>query len=384
MTALDIAERQVLIDYFDDPNFHWHGRILLVALPSSGKWIAASPDLEIEVLDLSSHRILPLVRSGPIPARVHGNVYFFDPLTAEQLQGLRAEAAALAQVLGAVDDKSGTLGDSVVLFADPGRPDFGQEVGGELLVDGTCIVRGSCALIDVNGVWVLAQRVRRADATSWKADKLHGPGRDVRLAPEHLDAGGAHFVNVNDAISHLRDITLPDWPFEGPKAVKELVVSIRAVGGDVFLYHDTWVRRAGVSPDSPFVFFHRALVSVLYHLISFDQLDVYQVAGAELVARYVVFVERSVLRNPKAPDAAGLGVVIQSQLDGLGQSMNGGAFLKFVAEAQKTEAFTLKQQRLFAEEVKGSGGGGGGGGGGANPKTGPKPKAPPGSRGGQP
>ena len=38
-----------------------------------------------------------------------------------------------------------------------------------------------------------------------------------------------------------------------------------------------------------------------------------------------------------------------SRLDATGGVLTGG-FAKFVAEEQKSEAFTLKQQRLYAEE----------------------------------
>ena len=38
-----------------------------------------------------------------------------------------------------------------------------------------------------------------------------------------------------------------------------------------------------------------------------------------------------------------------SQLDATGGVLT-GSFAKFVAEEQKSEAFTLKQQRLYAEE----------------------------------
>lgn len=42
--------------------------------------------------------------------------------------------------------------------------------------------------------------------------------------------------------------------------------------------------------------------------------------------------------------------MVASRLDS-GGSILGGEFAKWTAEEQKTEAFTMKQQRLYSEEV---------------------------------
>ena len=54
-------------------------------------------------------------------------------------------------------------------------------------------------------------------------------------------------------------------------------------------------------------------------------------------------------KNPKNPDFRGLNVAIQSRLDRATYSET-GEFSKYIAEEQKVEAFTMKQQRLYAEE----------------------------------
>ena len=51
--------------------FYWHGRLLLV--PSGlddGRWIAARPDLDIEIVDTTEHYVYPLVRDQEIPADI--------------------------------------------------------------------------------------------------------------------------------------------------------------------------------------------------------------------------------------------------------------------------------------------------------------------------
>ena len=53
--------------------------------------------------------------------------------------------------------------------------------------------------------------------------------------------------------------------------------------------------------------------------------------------------------EPEEPDFQGLTVMTASRLGATG-GVFAGNFAKFVAEEQKSEAFTLKQQRLYAEE----------------------------------
>ena len=140
-----------------------------------------------------------------------------------------------------------------------------------------------------------------------------------------------------------------DWPFRGPSAVYELLVSVRAVSDDFGQFHEHWLRTAGLGGETPSAIKHRELLSVLMHMVCFDQLNVSQLAGAEACARYILQIHAAVRRNPKAPDFRGLGMMTMSRLDCSG-GVPTGDFAKFVAEEQKSEAFTLKQQRLYAEE----------------------------------
>jgi hypothetical protein len=68
-----------------------------------------------------------------------------------------------------------------------------------------------------------------------------------------------------------------------------------------------------------------------------------------MIARLCLQIHQAVRRSPKNPDFKGTGVITATRLDSTGGVWTGD-FARYVAEEQKTEAFTLKQQRLFAEE----------------------------------
>lgn len=54
--TLDVSDPQILLHFPLDPNgFTEHHRLLLCRL-GPGRWVAASPDYELEVLDLNNPR----------------------------------------------------------------------------------------------------------------------------------------------------------------------------------------------------------------------------------------------------------------------------------------------------------------------------------------
>lgn len=126
--SLDVAEKQVAIDYFDDAVFQWHALLLMINC-GQAKWIWVTPDLEVQYGDLMQHRVVAIVRSSPYPARLQGILYALDPLGAEALLELRREAAALAEALGI--DTSALKDRPPVprwVIADPAHEHFGQEL----------------------------------------------------------------------------------------------------------------------------------------------------------------------------------------------------------------------------------------------------------------
>ena len=129
----------------------------------------------------------------------------------------------------------------------------------------------------------------------------------------------------------------------------ELLVSVLAVSDDFGQFHEHFCRTAGLGPETPTAIKHRELLSVLMHMVCFDQLNVTQLVGAEACARYILQVHAAVRRNPKNPDFRGLSMMTMSRLDCSGGVLT-GEFAKYVAEEQKSEAFTMKQQRLSQEE----------------------------------
>ena len=104
MPALDIAVRQILVDYFDDDSdAAFHHRLLMIPPgEEDGVWIAVAPDHEAVVLDLSKfERVAPLARGADSPERCEQyGVYSFDPFEDGEWDECLRECRELAYVMG--------------------------------------------------------------------------------------------------------------------------------------------------------------------------------------------------------------------------------------------------------------------------------------------
>ena len=364
--ALDISEAQVCIEFPDDPNYSWHHRVLLSKL-DGGRWVVLTPDGDVEVSDLSAHRVVPLTRGKAVPARVAGDVYLLGVLSDDDLRAATAEATALAGILGAsVGVPVGVRADW--LFSDPAHENWGLNVPAALLsAAGQTVLRGSVGLVQEEpadpSTWTTMERILPADTETWKDEKRSGPGRDPRVLPLRRDAQSHRYSTLRQAMLEMTMTSSSssstvstaskmgsDWIFRGPSAVSELLRGVRAAGEDLSGYHEYYCRAAGLEPANAVAIKHRDLLSVLHHMVTFDQLDAPHLASAELCARLVLQCQAAVKKSPKQPDFRGLQMMTMSDLDASGGVLTGD-FARFVAEEQKSEAFTLKQQRLYADET---------------------------------
>ena len=106
---------------------------------------------------------------------------------------------------------------------------------------------------------------------------------------------------------------------------------------------------SGVAPPSNAWHELKNLFAILRHQIEYDQVEVTNLAAAELVARRVVQIQKAIRRSPKHPDFTGLDQLMASQLDETGGVVT-SKFDEWVAQEQKTQAIIMKNTRLLQEE----------------------------------
>ena len=367
--SLDVEERQILVRYEGDA-IPWRHRVLLVQIDGA-KWIWGTPDLEVQSSDLAGLTIRALARASPFPNDC-APVYAFDnPIDGRDLNALRAEAGRLAAVLGvSVGVAAKTVMDAEWLFADYAVDLFGTAVSETILGDqGKCIVKSSKGIAEVDGEWQFIEHVATADKEQWMREKRLGPGRDPRVAEPPDIEDEAQIVLLKDQVKRYKDITRTEWPFEGPKAVIGLLKGVASSGRELMVYPLHYIKNSGVNPKGALAIEMTIIFTVFHLLVTYDGLNPWNLASAEMLARRVLMAQRAIKRNPAAPDFDGLDLYIANSYDSSGGVIT-VEFDEFIAELQKADATIMKQSRQLREEqaadakrkkeedAKGGGGGG--------------------------
>ena len=178
-------------------------------------------------------------------------------------------------------------------------------------------------------------------------------GLDDRVTGDERDeVSGKRVATFRDTMPYQTESKLPPFAVPGKRVVLELLQALQSNGMEWLSHHMDFVHKSGLSPLSGACRSHRRISEALQAMQQTDQLNLPSLAGTEILCRYLVQIETAVARNPKMPDFADLDAVT-------GASVNqaGGLVLpeysKYVADVQRDEAYTLKQRRLWAEEVTG-------------------------------
>lgn len=342
--TLDVSEPQVLAYYGADPHVRWHHRLLLVRV-SPGRWVASSPDFDLEILDLNTQRHRILSRRSPLPQDVINDVYIFDPISKRDLEKLKREAKTMALVLG--DGEVTGEEERAWIFSDPSSEHLGKLVGHDKLQ--SAVTLGDRGLIEHEGKIEGISEVSVAEVGSI-VEQIKGTQGDLRVLGLHVGADKKRLLLFKDAFPLFKESTFSDWVFTGPRAVKEFLGSIYESGTDLGGYHLQWVKNSNVNPHSSVCHEHRNLMESLRLAVTRDQLDVTCLMSMELLVRRVILLEVAVSRNANSPDFSGLEVLMENPLS------EGGAAVtrqldEWVTSRLKEQAKIAKNARLFREEA---------------------------------
>ena len=350
--TLDIEERQVLLQMDDD---EWHLHILHVRVDGS-KWVTSGADGEVALDDMSEHFVVPLSRNAAFPAE--GRPFCIpDAYDANALRALRSRAIALAEIHGWKPPTAGAAqGGDRWYYADTAISKFGEEIPAHIVGDGANVrIEGSAGLFLVDledgnpARYVFGERVLQADVDDWLAAKLSGAGRDERLLPS--DPGrGTHVSLLRSVIKDSDSSAVPDKEFfEGPSALGEVVKSVDRSGLEFVGWGLAYLKSSGLGEKAGLAVEFMVHVYTLFYLWCVDLLDGRRLACAEHVARRLLMIQKAVRRCPRQPDFDGLSIYGKHMVDSTG-AVVATTFDKFVAESQRNDAQTMKQDRLNREE----------------------------------
>ena len=161
---------------------------------------------------------------------MRGQIYHPGILDQSDIGNAIRECYQRADLLSA--PKAGGTGQSLAdyRYGDPAYEKFSEIVPRAMMRDPAGFVsRGATALArcadeDGDHFWTSADRVMPKDFDSCLEEKLHGPGRDLRVLPVQRDVQDVRIRPLREAISEFTfDDTkarAADWPFGGPSATR--------------------------------------------------------------------------------------------------------------------------------------------------------------------
>ncbi|CAE8678756.1 unnamed protein product, partial [Polarella glacialis] len=349
--SLDLAEPQVLVEFPADPDgFFWHHRILLKRI-AGPTWLALTPDLDICRHNLETSRHLVLERAAHFPAAQRAFVYAFDPIDRAALEGFKRIAATQAALLG--DGGDVEVQSFLWVICDVNRPDYGNAVDSRMVNDPlTGVAFEAKGIVKMGNEEVFVEKVQADQLAAWAAKTVKDAG-DIRLLGDHRDAAGKRKLDLSSAVAMMRESKIDDFPLQGVRACREYLSAISEGPGNIVSYHSEWVRLSGVNEASAVCHTHRTLAETLRLLVSFDQVDLSNMAGGEQLVRWIIQIETAVERNPKLPDFSGLDIVTGATTTAEGKAL-APKFGEWITERMKSRATIWKSQRQYNEERRGS------------------------------
>ena len=262
MSALNIPERQFLLEFPEDLTYMLHHRVLFVRVRDA-LWVVGSPDYEVGVRNLGTHpeSVIPLDRGAPWPRGVNAAQVY--PLQDEgdleaRLLVMRRTARQIAEVLGAEDMNEDEVSKVWVAVQSKDWISAGSEVSLPLIDDVTRFhVLGDygLALSLAGSEPVIIQRMTLEE----EAEFVGTPQLDLRVLGDNRNQGGRRHRRLRNAVALLRETEFEDWPHLGSRATKEFLTSMRDGSGNLENYHTNWVRRSGASEGGAICRSHASL-----------------------------------------------------------------------------------------------------------------------------
>lgn len=295
--------------------------------PPPKKWVVLTPDHELELVTLTDFSVVPLARAAPLPARDAGDFYGFAPLPMRRWRwrGWSESSGPRGRA------RSRLLGGSSRIRRTLRRARLGRSGGG----------RHRKRPLGLRGV---SRRPTRRTGSGRSS-----LGKDHRVLLVSRDRRGVKRLSLTSALEQFRPQAPAGWQFRGPNAIVEFLEGIDATGLELAGYYGHWQRQSGIHSQSGAAAEFKKLLELLRHLIAHGQVDVSNLAGAELAARRCLQIQRAVRRSPRHPNFDGLDAMLSSALHETGGVVT-SRFDAFVAAEQKDPAAILKQQRLWAGE----------------------------------
>ena len=183
------------------------------------------------------------------------------------------------------------------------------------------------------------------------------PTRDARVLPLRNDEAGQRHREFRAVVPLLSEDDCADWPVRGPRTARWCARHMLEHAGSPIAWHTKWVHEAKLQPDHPSAVSHETACRLLQVLGCYDQVDISNSAGAEIIARQIQLLEEKHRDcgggGGKGGDSSGASM--DSHLYMGSSSSRGGLCVcpllsDWIADELRRESAVMKERRKAREE----------------------------------
>ena len=342
----------ILVKY-SDPEAVWHCRLVLAHVIAH-EFVILTPDGDLYIEDLSGadgdierwRFYDPAV--GPPFGIDPRQIYTFNALPPhDALQRLLEEGATHA----AQERLGRGIAPVVAVPAPPPAPAPVQM----LPPQGGAPTQAQDALVDVAGQGLRGRASLDFDLHSRAgpdADALRSFGsEDARTLAVSRDIDGNRFKEFRIAANESKGVEFTDWPISGPRTVKHVITAMLDHGGSALGHHQAWRVACRFQPTDAPSMEHESWCKVLQAMLTYDQLDVTNLASAELVVRAIQRIEEKHKFKLSSAEDAGEGALFMGSAGGsrVG-SVISPKLTEWIGSEMQKEAMVSKERRKAREE----------------------------------
>eukprot|EP00434_Breviolum_minutum_P002817 symbB.v1.2.002476.t1/scaffold99.1/size346285/32 len=382
----------VYVDYGEAPHVVHTRLVTGVVDRGTFEFMILTPDFDqyVEVLDASNPDFSAIhwaPAGGGIPPGVPAAaVYSFAPMTAAEL----ARRIASGRNAAAQERVARGLPPLVVPGVNP--PDVpdqsvwvlcsnleGRKFGEVIVTPPHMPVLGDYGLVQLpdgvgQGQVVMVKKIDPQALASFCEQQIQGArsmeavdgddravAEDIRTMSVRYSANGERMRSIRDSIGEMVQVEMEDFPYE-PRTSLEYLKGVQSVAESNYVQHLAWVQQSRIPEGSRAVFEDETLAKILDVAISYDALNVSNLASFELLCRRRQLIGEAHAYNPSQPSYQGADFWLGDKYK------HGGAIVvpaltEHVSKKLQAESQILKERRKL-EEAKAKGRGA--------PKGGPK------------
>lgn len=153
------------------------------------------------------------------------------------------------------------------------------------------------------------------------------------------------------AVQSSKPTEFSDWPAAGPRTVRYVINQMLDHGGSAIGHHQAWRVACKLQPTDAPALEHEAWSKVLQTMMTYDQLDVTNLASAEMAVRALQRIEERHKFKLVSADDAGEGALFMGAPSGARVgSIISPKLTEWIGTEMQKEALVSKERRKAREE----------------------------------